>query len=98
MVATTGLRRENGAALGAARSDHAAAALGTHAGAKAVIAFATDNGRLECTFHGSLWASCGLAVSSGQPERQSDGRWAESPMLEKPLTKPLMNLRKSLEL
>ena len=45
------LSRENRAAFGAARGDHAATAFGGHAGTKAVIAFAADDGRLECTFH-----------------------------------------------
>lgn len=46
-----GLGRENRAAFGAARCDHATTAFGGHAGTKAVVAFAADNGRLECTFH-----------------------------------------------
>ena len=49
-----GLGRKNRAAFGAPRRDHAATAFGGHAGTKAVVAFAADNGRLECTFHDLL--------------------------------------------
>jgi hypothetical protein len=56
------LNREALTAFGATRVEHVAAAHRFHTGTKAVRAFATDNGRLESTFHrGSLLTAISIA-------------------------------------
>jgi hypothetical protein len=56
------LNREALTAFGAACVEHVATTHRFHAGTKAVRAFATDNGRLESTFHrGSLLTATSVA-------------------------------------
>ena len=70
-TAVLALSRENRAAFGAARCDHTATAFGGHTGAKTVVAFATDNRRLECTFHDlldSVWCAAFAPKLPSVPE------------------------------
>jgi hypothetical protein len=58
------LSRENFAALGAATIEDRATGFGGHASTETVVALATDNGRLECTFHDELFSSKRDAVDA----------------------------------